>query len=68
MDHIVTRESLRKMLEVATPERKAKIIGRACVALFKRQTETEEQALAFYDFEECMQYRYNSRHGDYYSS
>lgn len=42
MDHIVTRESLRKMLEVATPELKAKIVGRACVALFKRQTEAEK--------------------------
>lgn len=30
--------------------------------------ETEEQALAFYDSPECMQYRYNSRHGDYYNS
>lgn len=42
MDRIVTRESLRKMLEVASPERKAKIVGRACVALFKRQTEAEK--------------------------
>ena len=42
MDRIVTRESLCKMLEVATPERKAKIVGRACVALFKRQTEAEK--------------------------
>ena len=28
--------------------------------------ETEEQALAFYDSEECMQYRYNYRYHDFY--
>lgn len=29
MSHIVTRESLLKMLEVSSPDRKAKIVGRA---------------------------------------
>lgn len=42
MSHIVTRESLRKMLEVSSPDRKAKIVGRACLVLFKRQTEAEK--------------------------
>ena len=42
MSYLVTRESLRKMLEVSSPERKAEIIGRACVVLFKRQTKTEQ--------------------------
>lgn len=42
MSHIVTRESLQKMLEVSSPDRKAKIVGRACLALFKRQTEAEK--------------------------
>jgi len=30
--------------------------------------ETEEQALAFYDSPECMQYRYNARRNDFYHS
>lgn len=30
--------------------------------------ETEEQALAFYDSPECMQYRYNYHHEDYYNN
>lgn len=42
MHRIVTRKSLCEMIEDATPERRAKIVGRACVVLFKRQTEAEK--------------------------
>lgn len=41
---IVTRESLEQMLFTASPEKRAKIIGRAMVALFKRQTESERMS------------------------
>jgi hypothetical protein len=42
---IVSRDSLQQMLDQAdTHEKRAKIIGRALVALFARQTEGEKQA------------------------
>ena len=43
-NHIVTKESLQAMLEAADDAKKAKIIGRALVVLFKRQTEGEKSS------------------------
>lgn len=40
---IVTRESLQAQLNNATPEKRIQIVGRALVALFDRQTQTEKQ-------------------------
>ena len=39
---IVSQNSLQLMLEAASPEKRVAIIGRALVALFNRQTETEK--------------------------
>ena len=41
MKQIVTRDSLINMINTADHDRRVKIIGRALVALFKRQTEDE---------------------------
>jgi hypothetical protein len=41
---MVTKDSLTKMIVEASPEKQAQIVGRACLVLFKRQTETERQA------------------------
>mgnify|MGYP000209306595 CR=1 FL=1 len=43
MNNIVTKDSLKQMLEQSDEEKRARIIGRALVALFNRQTR-EEQA------------------------
>jgi hypothetical protein len=40
---IVTRTTLKKMLEEADTTKRAHIIGRALVALFDRQTDAEQQ-------------------------
>ena len=42
--HIVTRESLQSMLDQASPEKRAAIIGRALLVVFRNQTETEQSA------------------------
>ena len=39
---IVTRESLRDMLASASAERQQHIVGRALVAIFRRQTQSEQ--------------------------
>lgn len=39
---MVTKSSLINMLETADQEKLARIVGRACVALFRRQTEDEK--------------------------
>lgn len=44
MPNIVTKQSLNSMLAAAEPEKRARIIGRALVALFERQTEAERQS------------------------
>lgn len=41
---IVTRESLREMLDAADRKQRAKIIGRALVRLYQRQTAAEQNA------------------------
>jgi hypothetical protein len=41
---IVTRQSLQQMLDQADHAKRAQIVGRALVALFKRQTEAEKAA------------------------
>jgi hypothetical protein len=41
-------------------------VGIGKIQNMNRIFETEEQALAFYDSEECMQYRYNARRHDFY--
>lgn len=38
---MVTKDSLTKMIQAANPEKQAQIVGRACVVLFKRQTDSE---------------------------
>ena len=38
---MVTKESLTQMIQAANPEKQAMIVGRACLALFKRQTDAE---------------------------
>ncbi len=44
MSRIVTKDSLQAMLEMADEGKKAQIIGRALLVLFKRQTEHEKSA------------------------
>jgi len=39
----ITKQSIENMILTADPAKRAHIIGRACVALFKRQTEVEKQ-------------------------
>jgi hypothetical protein len=41
---MITKDSLTKMIVEANPEKQARIVGRACLVLFKRQTESERQA------------------------
>lgn len=41
---MITRQSLTDMIANASADRRAKIVGRALVAIFKRQTESERQA------------------------
>ncbi len=41
---IVTKQTLNQMLADASDEKKARIIGRALVALFHRQTQDEKQS------------------------
>jgi len=41
---IVTKDSLKRMLDEATFDRQVHIVGRALVALFNRQTPTEQRA------------------------
>ena len=43
---MVTKDSLTKMIQAANPEKQAQIVGRACLVLFKRQTESERQTNA----------------------
>lgn len=43
MKTIVTRSSLTQMLSSDKPDFVAKVVGRALVALFQRQTESEKQ-------------------------
>lgn len=38
---MVTKDSLTQMIQAASPEKQAQIVGRACVVLFKRQTDAE---------------------------
>ena len=45
-DHIVTRESLISMLQNSNPEFVNRVIGRALVGLFERQTESEKNSTA----------------------
>jgi len=40
---VITKNSLENMILTANTERQAQIIGRACLALFNRQTESEQQ-------------------------
>ena len=40
---IVTKSNLTEMILNANQDKRALIIGRACVALFRRQTESEKQ-------------------------
>ena len=40
---IVSKESLTLMLELANPEKKKHIVGRALAAIFSRQTEDEQK-------------------------
>jgi hypothetical protein len=44
MPAIVTKQSLNAMLNLATPEKRIQIVGRALVALFERQTQAEQNA------------------------
>lgn len=46
---IVTRESLRAMLESSDQKQRAKIIGRALVRLYERQTQAEKNIKATTD-------------------
>ena len=39
---LVTKHSLEQMLSVASNEKKQQIIGRACVAIFQKQTSAEK--------------------------
>jgi hypothetical protein len=39
---MLTKNSLLNMIETADQEKLARIVGRACVALFRRQTEDEK--------------------------
>lgn len=39
---IVTCESLQQLIDSASPEKQARIVGRALVALFNRQTASEQ--------------------------
>ena len=41
---MITRQSLTDMILNASPERQAQIVGRALVAIFKRQTDSEREA------------------------
>lgn len=41
---LVTKESLTQMIQAASVEKQAQIVGRACLVLFKRQTASERQA------------------------
>lgn len=41
--HLITKATLERMLQAASPEKRAQIVGRACLALFRRQTEAEKQ-------------------------
>ena len=40
---IITKAILENMIETADNEKLVKIIGRACIVLFKRQTESEKE-------------------------
>lgn len=44
MAHLVTKDSLQAMLDNADPELRIRIVGRALVVLFERQTEYEKSA------------------------
>ena len=39
---IITKHTLERMILEANEEKKAQIVGRACLALFRRQTEAEK--------------------------
>jgi hypothetical protein len=39
---IITKQTLETMILEANEEKKAQIVGRACLALFRRQTEAEK--------------------------
>jgi len=41
---MLTKHSLEQMIGEANADKQARIVGRACVALFKRQTEDEKQS------------------------
>ena len=41
-EYLVTKSGLQNMIENAEPHKRAQIIGRACVVLFNRQTEDEQ--------------------------
>lgn len=41
---MVTKESIEAMILNADADKRARIVGRACIALFRRQTEDEKQA------------------------
>ena len=43
---MITKSSLTAMIQSADEAKRAKIVGRALVAIFKRQTETERQVNA----------------------
>ena len=40
---MLTKHILENMIQTADPAKRAKLIGRACLVLFKRQTDSEKQ-------------------------
>ena len=44
MSHIVTKQSLLKLIETADFAKRAQIVGRACVVLFNQQLEDEKSS------------------------